>query len=51
MTGLGSCWPQSQDADTLELRWPDTIHGAYRGIPEEVFQRALYETAEFEKQE
>ena len=41
----------SVDGDTLELEWLDTTYGGYQGIPEEVFQRAFYQTAEFDKQE
>jgi hypothetical protein len=41
----------SVDGKTLELEWLDTTYEPYQGIPEEVFQRAFYQTAEFEKQE
>ena len=33
--------------DTLTLMWQETTYAPYKGIPEEVFQRALYQTASF----
>lgn len=41
----------SVDGDSLELEWLDTTYGDYQGIPEEVFQRAFYQSALFQKQE
>ena len=38
------------DGDTLQLRFEKSTLPGYRGIPEEVFQRALYMTATFSKQ-
>ena len=35
--------------DVLSLSWIKTTYGPHKGIPEEVFQRALYETAEFHR--
>ena len=35
--------------DVLQLTWLETTLGSYRGVPEEVFQRALYMTAEFHR--
>jgi len=40
----------SVDGDTLTLKWLETTEPPYKGIPDEVFQRALYMTADFEKQ-
>lgn len=37
----------SVEGDTLTLRWLSTTFQAYDGVPEEVFQRALYMTADF----
>jgi hypothetical protein len=34
----------------LLLEWLETTYGGYKGIPEEVFQRALYMTSEFGRQ-
>lgn len=39
----------SVDGDTLTIRWLSTTFEAYEGIPEEVFQRALYMTETFTK--
>ena len=33
----------------LSLSWTGTTYEAYKGIPEEVFQRALYTTADFHR--
>jgi hypothetical protein len=35
------------DGDTLTLEWLNTTIPSSDGIPEEVFQRALYMTEEF----
>jgi hypothetical protein len=35
--------------ESFAARSGDTTYGANRAIPEEVFQRALYMTGEFEK--
>lgn len=40
----------SVDGDTLTLTWLETTFGRYRGIPEEVLQRATYQTAPFKRQ-
>lgn len=37
----------SVEGDTLTIRWLSTTFPAHEGIPEEVFQRALYMTASF----
>ena len=37
----------SVEGGVLELTWLETTYPPYKGIPEEVFQRALYETADF----
>lgn len=37
----------SLDADTLTLQWLTSTQPPYKGIPDEVFQRALYMTDEF----
>jgi hypothetical protein len=39
------------DLDTLTLHFVKTTLPGYRGIPDEVFQRALYMTAVFTKQD
>jgi hypothetical protein len=39
------------DGDKLTLTWLDTTYEGYKGIPEEVFQTALYESDAFAKQE
>lgn len=40
----------SVDGDTLTLGWLKTTEPPYKGIPEEVFQRALYMTRDFKRQ-
>lgn len=40
----------SVEGDTLQLTWLETTYPPYRDIPEEVFQRAFYTTAPFERQ-
>jgi hypothetical protein len=40
----------SIDSDTLRLRWLRTSIPPSEGVPEEVFQRALYMTSVFERQ-
>ena len=45
--GESNTYRWSVDDDTLRLTWLDTTYGGYKGIPEEVFQRALYMTEEF----
>lgn len=37
------------DGDVLRLEWIETNLGPYRGIPEEVMQRAIYMSAPFER--
>ena len=37
----------SVDGDRLTLEWVSTTQPAYNGVPDEVYQRALYMTAEF----
>jgi hypothetical protein len=37
----------SVDGDRLTLEWLSTTQPAYNGVPDEVYQRALYMTAEF----
>lgn len=37
------------DGDTLTLEWLKSTQAPYKGIPDEVFQRALYMTEEFTK--
>ena len=37
----------SVDGDRLTLEWDSTTQPAYDGVPDEVYQRALYMTAEF----
>jgi hypothetical protein len=39
----------SANADVLTLRWLRTTEPAYRGIPDEVFRRALYTTRSFSR--
>lgn len=39
----------SVDGETLSLEWLSTTLPPYKGIPEEVFQRALYMTEDFER--
>jgi hypothetical protein len=39
----------SVNGDTLTLEWLETTEPSFRGIPGEVFQRALYMAAEFER--
>lgn len=36
--------------DTLTLTWLKTTEAPYKGIPDEVFQRALYMTQSFKRQ-
>ncbi len=38
------------DGDTLTLEWKSTTLPGYNGVPDEVYQRALYMTAEFTRQ-
>ena len=38
------------DGDTLKLEWLETNEPPVEGIPDEVFQRALYMTQDFERQ-
>lgn len=38
------------EGDVLRLEWLETNLGPYRGIPEEVMQRAIYMSAPFERQ-
>jgi hypothetical protein len=37
------------DGESLKLAWLETTYGRNNGIPEEVFQRALYMTADFRR--
>ena len=37
----------SVDGDRLTLEWLSTTQPSYEGVPDEVYQRALYMTAEF----
>jgi hypothetical protein len=37
------------EGEALKLTWLDTTYGRNRGIPEQVFQRALYMTADFRR--
>jgi len=39
----------SVDGDRLTLEWASTTQPAFNGVPDEVYQRALYMTAEFTK--
>ena len=39
----------SVDGDRLTLEWLSTTQPPYNGVPDEVYQRALYMTAEFTK--
>ena len=48
--GESNTYRWSVEDDTLRLMWLDTTYGGYKGIPEEVFQRALYMTEEFKRQ-
>lgn len=48
--GESNTFRWSVEADILRLTWLDTSYGGYKGIPEEVFQRALYMTEEFKRQ-
>jgi hypothetical protein len=49
--GDSNTYRWSVDGDTLRLTWVDTTYGSYKGIPEEVFQRAFYMSGEFKKVE
>ena len=40
----------SVDGDALTLEWVKTTEPPYEGIPDEVFQRALYMTSDFKRQ-
>jgi hypothetical protein len=46
--GESNTYRWSVKGDTLTLKWLDTTYGANSGIPEEVFQRALYMTGKFQ---
>jgi hypothetical protein len=37
------------EGESLKLTWLDTTYGPNKGIPEQVFQRALYMTADFRR--
>jgi hypothetical protein len=37
------------DGEALKLTWLETTYGRNKGIPEQVFQRALYMTADFRR--
>jgi len=37
------------DGEALKLTWLETTYGRNQGIPEQVFQRALYMTADFRR--
>lgn len=39
----------SVEGEVLELTWLETTYPSFKGIPEEVFQRALYMTADFRR--
>ena len=41
----------SVDGERLTLEWHSTTQPAYNGVPDEVYQRALYMTAEFTRQD
>lgn len=41
----------SVDGERLTLKWHSTTQPAYNGVPDEVYQRALYMTAEFTRQD
>jgi hypothetical protein len=46
-TGESNTYRWSVRDEVLELTWLKGTAGPYRGIPDEVFQRALYTTADF----
>ena len=41
----------SVDGDRLTLEWLSTTQPSYNGVPDEVYQRALYMTSEFTRDE
>jgi hypothetical protein len=47
--GDSNTYVWSASGDVLELTWLETTYPPHKGIPEEVFQRALYETADFRR--
>jgi hypothetical protein len=47
--GDSNTYRWSVSDDVLKLTWLKTTYGAHEGIPEEVFQRALYMTADFRR--
>ena len=47
--GYSNTYRWSVDGDYLTLRWQKTTFPPHIGIPEEVFQRALYMTARFKR--
>lgn len=49
--GESNTYGWSVSGDTLRLTWLGTTYKSVGGIPEEVLQRALYMTSEFERQE